>query len=39
MYVKIKMELLNYLGNKGNALDVTESLAVLTVDLKLVEDK
>lgn len=33
------MELLNYLGNKGNALDVTESLAVLTVDLKLVEDK
>ncbi|WP_165437799.1 ATP-binding cassette domain-containing protein [Streptococcus ruminantium] len=39
LHKKYKMELLNYLGNKGNALDVTESLAVLTVDLKLVEDK
>ncbi|HFU4561567.1 TPA: hypothetical protein ACGPBS_001467, partial [Streptococcus suis] len=33
LHKKYKMELLNYLGNKGNALDVTESLAVLTVDL------
>ncbi|BDD39482.1 ATP-binding cassette domain-containing protein [Streptococcus ruminantium] len=39
LHKKYKMELLNYLGNKGNALDITESLAVLTVDLKLVEDK
>ncbi|MGQ7383399.1 ABC transporter transmembrane domain-containing protein, partial [Streptococcus suis] len=39
LHKKYKMELLNYLGNKGNTLDVTESLAVLTVDLKLVEDK
>ncbi|HFI0725402.1 TPA: ABC transporter transmembrane domain-containing protein, partial [Streptococcus suis] len=39
LHKRYKMELLNYLGNKGNALDVTESLAVLTVDLKLVEDK